>query len=99
MGILARIGFVEAHVFQIAQSLGSELAHALAARGMKYRKGAELGDVQTKDDIVHDSFVGKQRVLLRNVTAKPVGLRSPFGSFGPAARELFGPFRAEIPTG
>src|SRR5205814_225105 len=62
-------------VIQVTQGLGSKISHALAARRMKKGEGAELGNVQAKDDIVENRLVGKQRVLLRNVPAKAVRLR------------------------
>src|SRR6266446_8297607 len=88
---------MEARVFQIALGRGAKLPHLFPARRTKQRESAELRHFETKGHVAEDCLVRKQRILLRNVTAEPIRLRSfdAVHQHAAACRSLFTEYQAQ----
>src|SRR5678815_5083305 len=97
MRILAGVGFTKAGVLQIAQCGSPKLPHSLAVRRAKPRECAELGYFESERHVVQHSLVGKQRILLGNITALPVRLcpLAAVDEHASTSRFLFAEYQAQ----
>src|SRR5678816_2737574 len=76
MRIFVSVRLVQPCLFQVSHRQGPELPVLLSMYRTQQPEGTRLANFETESDVVEHCLIGKERVLLRDIAASSIRLRS-----------------------